>query len=863
MDPMTISALAYALGTGLGIVGGKLVEKGIIEPALEPTAKLLSKKVKHGLNHAQQDAQLQSAVTTAFAAIDAPADADQLEKYALHLGLDTLVAEGNDDLRAEVAQATLLITRPDPDLVPETLYLRLKWPHSQRQQLADFLYTLRQQLEGHEDWGALIQFSNNETMRQYLYNIADDMAATRDTLGNIDRSMHDLLLGLGIQPDTDDATALEEYINHVVQQHQTISFLFVKSERQGKKLMSGAELEAVFVPLQIQDPTQVDTNLEQAADFRQDRHATREERQQTYASIGDVLAEHNIFAIIGEPGSGKTTLLRHIAVNFARRQEKEKLGWLTAWKLPILIPLRNFGRYLEHHRAQYVAPGPKAVRRFIEHYFSDYDLKLTPNFFRERLDKGQCLLLLDGLDEVANRTLRAEVAEYVDSFMQDAIQKGNQLVLASRPEGYCEVAHYLPRDLIICLVQPLLPATRDELVINILRQFEADEKTLKTKGEALLDDIHNKERVDTLSRNPLFCTTLVLVYKYRGASLPERRVDVYHELVNLMLGFWETHRKGVINVRELVLFDGTERTFFDEDEAVEAKERALIAIADWMQQQKKAELPQEETIAFLADYFMETEGAPETVKRIWAQGFLNVAHQRSGLFVEVNPETYAFSHQNFREYLAARALGNLSDAEVVETVLREAENAWWEEVILLAFAYKPLPDSKRKLILQALLEHGHTVLAGKCAADAGRRLLLPQRKQVQKQLYTQMVNGKVPPQERLAAGDILDQLGWLPPDLNSWKRCVATADDRRDLLVQTYPVTNAQFELFIQAGGYDDPQFWDGAESVAWQTRLNNFGKNDPVHCPRHWRDVRFGRERRGVPVVGVSWYRLSLMATG
>ena len=46
MDPITI-AIALALAGGLGQVGGKLLEKGVIEPALEPSAE----KLKNWLTH--------------------------------------------------------------------------------------------------------------------------------------------------------------------------------------------------------------------------------------------------------------------------------------------------------------------------------------------------------------------------------------------------------------------------------------------------------------------------------------------------------------------------------------------------------------------------------------------------------------------------------------------------------------------------------------------------------------------------------------------------------------------------------------------------------------------------------------------
>ena len=65
--------------------------------------------------------------------------------------------------------------------------------------------------------------------------------------------------------------------------------------------------------------------------------------------------------------------------------------------------------------------------------------------------------------------------------------------------------------------------------------------------------------------------------------------------------------------------------------------------------------------------------------------------------------------------------------------------------------------------------------------------------------------------------------------------------------IARYPVTNGQWERFIDAGGYQDPRWWsaDGwstARSFAWT-------------APRFWREESSTRNRTNHPVVGVCWY--------
>lgn len=63
--------------------------------------------------------------------------------------------------------------------------------------------------------------------------------------------------------------------------------------------------------------------------------------------------------------------------------------------------------------------------------------------------------------------------------------------------------------------------------------------------------------------------------------------------------------------------------------------------------------------------------------------------------------------------------------------------------------------------------------------------------------------------------------------------------------IAKYPVTNAQFAKFIEAGGYDNDKWWtDGG----WKRRkIENWTQ------PRYWDDDKWNEA--DYPVVGVSWY--------
>lgn len=63
--------------------------------------------------------------------------------------------------------------------------------------------------------------------------------------------------------------------------------------------------------------------------------------------------------------------------------------------------------------------------------------------------------------------------------------------------------------------------------------------------------------------------------------------------------------------------------------------------------------------------------------------------------------------------------------------------------------------------------------------------------------------------------------------------------------IAKYPVTNAQFARFIEAGGYDNDRWWT---AEGWEYR-----RNEGWTQPRYWEDRMWNGAEQ--PVVGISWF--------
>jgi formylglycine-generating enzyme required for sulfatase activity len=69
--------------------------------------------------------------------------------------------------------------------------------------------------------------------------------------------------------------------------------------------------------------------------------------------------------------------------------------------------------------------------------------------------------------------------------------------------------------------------------------------------------------------------------------------------------------------------------------------------------------------------------------------------------------------------------------------------------------------------------------------------------------------------------------------------------------IDLYPVSNARFRRFLEAGGYDDPQWWSPA---GWQWRCQ-----ERITQPAQWGQA--GWDGHDQPVAGVSWYEADAYA--
>jgi len=136
----------------------------------------------------------------------------------------------------------------------------------------------------------------------------------------------------------------------------------------------------------------------------------------------EAIIGHQQMVLLGDPGSGKSTVLTHLALCLAAHSLEPQEKWLTrltdwpaqeADTVPVLVILRDFARWLQQVARQAEL---RLLWDFIVTRLEAQNLSFAADALRDRLERGQAILLLDGLDEVPTAQQRTFIRDAVATF---------------------------------------------------------------------------------------------------------------------------------------------------------------------------------------------------------------------------------------------------------------------------------------------------------------------------------------------------------------------------------------------------------------------------------------------------------------
>ncbi|MDS4042756.1 MAG: SUMF1/EgtB/PvdO family nonheme iron enzyme [Candidatus Competibacter sp.] len=636
--------------------------------------------------------------------------------------------------------------------------------------------------------------------------------------------------------------------------------------------------------------------------------------------------------LVGDAGSGKTTFVNYVAYGLAEALAggaPPPLPDALRGVLPVRLILRRAARWVPENGPRGCADLLwRALRADVAERLGEAAAERLVPTLQQRLLRDGGLVLLDGLDEVPEaarrrRCLLGSIQDFVAPLPADK----TRVLLTARPYAYADPRWHLAGFPVLALA----PFRREQVEHFVDRWHRAvqpalgwDQVTAEARARRLSQALFQSERayLADLAARPLLLTLMATLHSSWG-QLPDDRADLFEETVKLLLSRWQQNRR----------VEGSDGQILQEPELARALglgeptiRAALEKLAFQIHQRQGGEAERADAPADIPSGEVLSVLTPLLPDDVNPKVLLNYLEQQAGLLTGRREGVYAFPHRSFQEYLAVCHLANTEPdfaARLRELVWRDLD--WWREAFLLGVGKKRqggLGDAVN--VINTLVPEGPdsvdaiTPRHWQAAALAGAALLeLRQLNQVADQphyratikrvktwLCALVEQGQLAPRERLAAGDVLGQLGdprfdpalfflpcryrgkpepllgfveipakepfvmGSPPNnpedvlRNEAGNLKALAIDR--YWMARYPVTVAQYQCFVEASGYENPDWWTATgwswRQGQWDSQvegegLRNWLKQRPVELramPFWWDDQRLHPNR---PVVGVSWF--------
>ena len=394
--------------------------------------------------------------------------------------------------------------------------------------------------------------------------------------------------------------------------------------------------------------------------------------------------------VLADPGMGKSTLLREEArlVASRERQSIERHEKAAAdGLLPIYVRLADL----------VAAPGdvPAAILNVMraQDHTSVVDV-IEANVAR-KLQDGGCVLLLDGLDEVALDD-RKPLSKRLKQFARSA---SCPIYCTSRIAGYRGSVLDDMKEL------EILPLNWSETTEFVEHWFSGTAGAAHSTGAAadgLVRALRQRPQLRGLAQNPLLLSLLCSLYQAGDRPLPTRRHEIYAAAVELMMGSWRAERT---------------------DQAVGvviAKQRLLETLAFSFSSAGKQIFSYDELFDRVSDYL---PASPADLRKFTAGELITELSEGDGILamVQTHAQKLVFLHRTFQEFFTAshvsRVMKKDVDAGVSLVSPRFWDPEWHETLVLLA----GLLDDATPL-LEAIVGEGDDafstmlLLAGRCVA---------------------------------------------------------------------------------------------------------------------------------------------------
>jgi formylglycine-generating enzyme required for sulfatase activity len=575
-----------------------------------------------------------------------------------------------------------------------------------------------------------------------------------------------------------------------------------------------------------------------------------------FHDLGEVLAkvEEPALVLLGSPGAGKSTLLRHFQLDSARTVLGAG-GEFSQAALTFFIQLNDY------QPARPGEPLPLPLDWLAARWAARVsDLPPLETVLRQQ----RLTLLLDALNEIP--VAGSEPVHLWRTFVRELVHDypGNRVVFSCRSLDYS--ATLSSRELRVPQVR--IEPLSDPQVQEFLTHYCPEH------GAILWQKLQGTPQL-ALFRSPYYL--ILLIEQSTTSDIPVGRAALFTGFVRRALQRELEAEHPLLQADALLHVDDVTRltqglwsTSYELPESGPLLPR-LSSLAWQMQGRGLGDEAGQVRIRY--------DEAVTLLDHPRAEDILRAGVALLVLERDLRRDRVLYRHQLLQEYFAARYLAQAPQPELVhqewrakrvvpslQSTLQEIADAdplppllstGWEETMVLAAAMAGDPER----FVKALMAH-NLALAGRCAAQPDVTISAALREQLRQALVQHTQDRVADLRARIAAGLTLGELGdsrfeWqqgphgaylMPPLVEIPSGTYIIGSDEglfaneapmypvtlAPFALGQFPVTNAEWARFMQAGGYDEERWWDTTEAQAWRR-----GEGTAEALKQEWRDFR------------------------
>lgn len=350
----------------------------------------------------------------------------------------------------------------------------------------------------------------------------------------------------------------------------------------------------------------------------------------------------NKIILIGGAGLGKSTTLNYLFCNY------EKLYEANALKLK--IDLKEYAEEIGEKKKGILWCVATEFSKRIK--YSGQSIEEFQVIVADRLKAGNCLVILDALDEIPTQSLRNVVRNEIETFT--SVYYLNRFIISTREAGYLKNRFddtFLHIRINKFDFEQIKKYSKNWYVSNYEDVCNFDEFWNKFEDEVKRARCHN------LIRNPIVLVLALVIFNFES-SLPTRRIEFYQKCIDTFLTERE-NRKAAVKLS-------------DKTKSILAMNLTVPKIAFY----RHNKLMQNSSFRF--DYSELEKAIKEAIavedEINWATAVKQYSEylvERTELIQEVDEEHLDFAHKTFYEYFLAFYFCKMCDNEELAKLLYE------------------------------------------------------------------------------------------------------------------------------------------------------------------------------------------------